>query len=263
MAARSMAVRWSGAAVTLVLAPVVSADVVDLTSAFTSGTLNGAVFSTDSAHAAGSGFVNSFVRIQRNSTESGYNTSVASQQFGRDEVGGAFTRDITLGEVGVVAVGGTSYYQFLLDINEPSGGVGPLLTLDDVQIYTSETAHTEYKMSLAELGTLRYSMDAGGDNQVELNYDLNPQLMGPGGGSGTGDMSLLVPVSFFGGAGPETYVYLFSQFGSNWHSGDGFEEWWTPTVIPLPPAFWCAAASLAGLAGFSVARRRSLQRSLC
>ncbi len=256
-----MTARWMGTAATLALASASPGEVVNLTSAFTSGSINGAVFSTDSAHAAGSGFIDSFVRVHRNGTESGYNTSVPSQLFGRDEVAGNFTHDITLGSVAVVSVGGASYYQFLLDINEPSGGNGPLLTLDDVQIYTSQTAHADYKVNLAELGTLRYSMDAGGDSRVELNYDLNPQLQGPGGGSGTGDMVMLVPVSFFGAAGPGDYVYLYSHFGSPWQAGDGYEEWWTPQVIPLPSSFWCGAAALAGLAGFGVMRRRSLAHS--
>ncbi len=251
-----------GSAACLFGVSAASADVVNLTSAFTSGAINGAIYSTDSAHAAGTGFIDSFVRIQRNGTESGYNTSVPSQMFGRDEVAGNFTHDITLGGVAQVSSGGVAYYQFLLDINEPSGGNGAFLTLDDVQIYTSATAHTEYKMNLAELGILRYSMDMGGDSRVELNYDLNPQLQGPGGGSGTGDMAMLVPVSFFGGAGPDTYVYLYSHFGDPWHSGDGFEEWWTPAVIPLPPAVWPATAVLGVLAGFSLARRRVLRSDI-
>lgn len=232
------------------------ADVVDLTSAFTSGSINGAIYSTASPHAAGTGFVDSFLRVHQNGTESGYNTSVPSQQFGRDEVAGNFTHDITIGQLGQVTVGSTVYYQFLLDINENSGGDSPLLTLNDVQIYTSETAHADYKMNLADLGILRYSMDAGVDSRVELNYDLNPQLQGPGGGSGTGDMALLVPVSAFGGAGPNTFVYLFSAFGRDHTSDDGFEEWWTvtgsPPPIPLPGAGMMAAAGV----GLVAMRRR-------
>lgn len=243
----------------LCFVPAARADIVNLTTPGSSGSLNGAIYSTAAPHAAGTGFIDSFLRVRRNGTESGYNTSVPSQLFGRDEVAGNFTHDITLGQVGKVTSGGAEYYQFFLDINEPSGGQGPLLSLDDVRIYTSATAHADYKMTLSELGTLRYSMDMGGDNRVELDYDLNPQLQGPGGGSGTGDMVMLVPTALFAGAGSSTFVYLYSRFGVHNHSGDGFEEWWTltPTLIPLPASAWLGLCGLVGVAGFGVLRRRS------
>jgi hypothetical protein len=180
-----------GSGVCLFGVSAASADVVNLTSAFTSGTVNGATYSTDSAHAAG----------------------------------------------------GSAYCQFLLDNPKSSGGDNPFPTLADVRIYTSETTHTEM-------------------NLAELNYDLDLQLQGTEGASGTGDMSIPVPVSFFGGDGPDTYVYLHSYSADPWHAGGGFGEWRTPTVIPLPPAVWPAMAALGVLIGFNLARHRSLRSSL-
>ena len=66
------------------------------------------------------------------------------------------------------------------------------------------------------------NLDAGGDNVVLMNYDLQP-------GSGVGYMSVFVPVSAFNTL---PYVYVYSAFGFKtnetgrlWESSDGFEEW--------------------------------------
>ena len=58
--------------------------------------------------------------------------------------------------------------------------------------------------------------NASTSNWVHLNYDL-------GHGSGSGDMVVYIPNSLFVGG---SFVYLYSAFGSNFSSGDGFEEWW-------------------------------------
>jgi hypothetical protein len=58
-------------------------------------------------------------------------------------------------------------------------------------------------------------------NAILLDYALNS------GGSGNGDMEMLIPTSVFAG---QTYVVLYSQFGTNpilggTASDAGFEEW--------------------------------------
>ncbi len=226
--------------------------VVDLTTNGQTGSIHGAIFSNDDQHAAGTGLIDSFVRVGAANQDqvSGYNTSV--RPLGRDEkTDPNFTRDLTLGEVPILSVGGTDYYQFLLDINQVNSA--PLLTLDDVQIYINATAQTAYFSTLSGLGALVYTMDggAGDNNRVELNYSLQE-------GSGTGDMSMLVPVSAFGGAGASAFVYLYSHFGDPNVNNDGFEEWdvQTPVVVPLPPAGLAGLATLGGLFGFRVTRRR-------
>jgi hypothetical protein len=61
--------------------------------------------------------------------------------------------------------------------------------------------------------------DTGTDNDIILNYTINS-------GSGSGDMFMFVPVSFFG---TQDNVYLYSRFFSN---NGGFEEWAVRTGTP-------------------------------
>lgn len=244
----------------LTVVPVVQADVLDLTSLGASGSINGVIFSTAASHSAGAGAVDPFVRIQQSGFESGSNTGVAPRMFGRNEIGGSFTHDITLAQIGTVSAHGAEYYQFFLDMNEVSGGDGSLLSLDDIRIYTSQTAHSDYKTNLADLGTLRYSMDAGADHRVELDFDLSPELQGPDGRHGTGDMVMLVPVALFAEVDSRSYVYLYSRFGEHNQAAGGFEEWWTrnQVIVPLPPSAWLGVGGLFAVAVFGALRRRSL-----
>lgn len=210
---------------------------------------NGATYAVDNSHPTGTGFIDSFVRIQQNGLEQGYNTSGRPVQFD-EKTDETFTHDLLTANVGVVSNpdGLTgNYREFFLDINEEANTWGSLLTLDQVQIFLSNTPSITDGYSAAGGGSLAgateiYSMDtATTDNWVNLNYSLE------GGGSGTGDMVLYVPDSLFSGY---QYVYLYSEFGCEpgkkgscgsgasiqYQSGAGFEEWWTlsPTMPPPP-----------------------------
>src|SRR5687768_3290810 len=193
---------------------------LDLTSAGSSGSINGAIFSTNVDQPTGTGFINSFLRVQDNSNEDGFNTSATvgpiNNALGTDMLAGNFTRDITLGDIPTVIVGGVTYREFRLDINEPAGGTSELLSLDELQIYTSATGE---RTSLTG-ANLVYDLDAGGDNAVLMNYSLNS-------GSGSGDITVLIPNSAFSEGNAGTFVYLYSEFGvtNGYQSGDGFEEW--------------------------------------
>lgn len=197
--------------------------VIDLTRPHSSGVINGSIFESADFRPAGTGFIDSFVRIQDTGTEEGYNTSGRPLPF--DEKSGNFTRDLRLGEVPVVAVGGADYYEFRLDINESNGADKSLLSLDRVRIYTSSVGG-KTTTDLGALGALRYDLDAGGDNWIKLDYSLNS-------GSGQGDMAMLVPVANFAGTSQSEFLYLYSQFGTNYSADAGFEEW-AVTAIPAP-----------------------------
>ena len=221
-----------------------SGDIVDLVNN-QFGFINTARFERADFRPAGTGFINSFVRISGNTAVvQGYNTSGRPVGFNENN-SPQFTRDITFGMVPQIVVDNVTYLEFFLDINQQSAN--PLLSLDDVQIYTSSTPG-QNTTNLASLGTLVYEMDARADNWVNMDYNLNS-------GGGQGDMRMLVPASLFGNTAGNTFLYLYSRFGENHSNNDGFEEWAIregSPIIPLPPA---ALIGCVGLLSAGIARR--------
>ncbi|WP_165067187.1 Ig-like domain-containing protein [Paludisphaera rhizosphaerae] len=192
---------------------------LDLTTLGSSGVINGAIYRQGETQPAGSGELDSFVRVQNSPQEQGFNTD-GTPQF--DTKSGAFTHSLTLSAVPLVSIDGKVYREFVLDINQEKNE--PLLSLDQVQIFLGAAGNLT---SYPNLGTLIY--DSGEENWVKLNYSLAP-------GSGGADMYLDVPNELFTGA--NQYVYLYSHFGAQnlndgdtvGSSNDGYEEWATPTL---------------------------------
>jgi len=220
--------------------------IVDLTGkAPASGTINGALFENQTFRVGGTGFINSFLRVHNSPTEQGYNTSGTPVPL--DDLAGNFTRNLQLSDIPILTAGSTQYYEFLLDINEPNGHDSSLLSLDQLKIFTNATGSLT-PSDPNQLGTLRYNLDAGMDNYVLMDADLTS-------GSGQGDVRILIPVADFAGVAQTDFVYLYSMFGVNASSGDGFEEFAVrgATAIPLPATAGLAAA---GLLGVGAVRRR-------
>jgi len=161
-----------------------------------------------------------------------------------------FTHDLTYGAIPTRTINGVDYKEFLLDINQVNSS--SLLSLDKVQVYTSATGGAT-TTNVSSLGTLRYDLDTGGDSWIKMDYAL-------GSGSGQGDMRMYIPVTAFGNTTANQFVYLYSLFGTNFETNDGFEEWAiqdaSGSVVPIPSAVWAGGSGLLGLAGFSVIRRR-------
>lgn len=246
-------------------APAASATVVDLTSAGTSGTINGAIYEQIDPQSTGTGVINSFVRLQANGDEEGYNSTNETLDTGATDT---FNHAITIGDVPVVNIGGIDYRQFLLDVNETSaaGTQEQYVSLDQVLLFLGGTANSN-STDLSDggpLGDIVYNMDAGSDSWVALNYALNA-------GSGSGDMFLYIPDSLFSGYASTDQVVLYSQFGlqgalaegngagvpaGDYGTSDGFEEWavlTAPEVIPEPTTLSLMGLGLAGL----LVRRRA------
>ncbi|MBR0659909.1 hypothetical protein, partial [Neoroseomonas oryzicola] len=228
--------------------------VIDLTTDGSSGTANGAYFVQSGAvSSAGTGLIEAFVRLQNGGTEDGFNTDDRPIEDSNGNTlsdintSPSFTKSLELSAVPIVdpdAIAGTGkFFEFRLDINQLSNS--PLLSLDRLQLYLGNSAtlnnfNTDPLHAGDAFGSaaqLVYNLDAGANNTIYLNYNLEP-------GSGKSDMYFYVPVELVygadgvaGGAGANVdlintsifnYVYLYSEFGSTggaYATNDGFEEW--------------------------------------
>jgi hypothetical protein len=194
---------------------------VNLTTAGSSGVLNGAIF--EQINTPSSATLQSFVRIDANGVEQGYNTDARPVQF--DERPNAnVTRSLHKDNVPVVNIGGVNYLEFVLDINQTVAN--PRLSLDELRIYVGDVGNlSNYRPNRDTLGGLTavYDMDAGpGNNWVQLNANLNR-------GGTSGDMRLLVPETVFAGG---SFIYLYSKFGVNRSANGGYEQWSVRQAAP-------------------------------
>jgi hypothetical protein len=85
----------------------------------------------------------------------GFNTDARPLQFDENS-SPTFTHSLLLSDLATVNVGGTNYYQFVLDINQTN--VDPLLSLDQLKIYLEGSGDIA---TLAGLTNLVYSLDCG------------------------------------------------------------------------------------------------------
>lgn len=203
---------------------IVPAVVLDLTTPASQATAAGAIVRQVDAQPTGTGYIQSFVRLQGAASgggaEQGYNTTARPLQFDENS-SPQFTRGLRLSQVPVVVEGGVAYREFLLDINQKASA--SKLSLDEVRLFVGPTDNLYgYNASAKTLGTLPsvFDLDAAGDVSVKLDARLNN-------GSGSGDMVLLVPDANFAASDPNGFLYLYSKFGglAGATANGGFEEW--------------------------------------
>lgn len=234
------------------------ATTLDLTGGLGSGTINGAFFTNTDVGSTGTGLISSFVRVQDIGVADGFNASARPLM---DDVNTSpiFTRDVQLKDIPLVAnanAGGGLFYEFLLDINQTNAN--PWLSLDKLELWTHGSALTDAS-SLAALASsgaiMNYDLDLGGDSEVLLNYSFNN-------GSGSGDLFVYIPQSVFAGVDVNSFLTLYSMFGSNapnYVENDGFEEWAhreAAAVTSVPDASSTLTLFGAALLGVEAFRRR-------
>ena len=238
--------------------------------------------------ASGTGVWDSFVRMNREPPETryveeGYNTSGRELRY-QEYTDPNFTRDLQLFEVPIVNFADpntpgapeVSYYEFLLDINEPDSNRGRYISLDAVKLFRSgdpidPVGDPPLMPTVGELVAdadheLRYETDAA--SAVKLDFELVLS------GSGRGDMTMLVPIDVLGSKADhgDDYITLYSHFGAlidppkNWTAADGFEEWavrlgvlddQTIPVIPEPVTMAMCGFAIAGVTGYARKRIRN------
>jgi hypothetical protein len=211
---------WSGAASAATIVDLGSNDL---------GSANGAIYEFTNYGPTGTGVMNTFLRVQNNGMEQGYNHSLGGG-VPWDTKAGIHTHDIQYKDLVVRNVTGVDYYEFLLDINEQASRDRALLSLDNVQIFSRSTPISSADENLSGLGTERFNNDSGADGDVTVNLDYNRNN-----GSGSGDMFMLVPVSLFAGTMPDDYIYFYSRLGDTHPAGAGFEEWGMRTASGPAP----------------------------
>jgi len=213
-------------------ASVAGATTLNLTTAGSFGTLDGALF-VQGPTQSGTGVFPAFVQVAGNNlVKSAYNTGVNGTLDNGSSP--TFNHSIQVSDLVLVTIGQTSFYVFALDINENNNAANDqYLSLDDIIVATGTVQNPSTTDPLA-LGTVRYNLSDG--NVIGLNYALQP-------GSGAGDMFMLIPVANFAGALSTDYVYLYSKFGALglnppglpagiYNNSDGFEEW---ALLPVQP----------------------------
>ena len=208
--------RFTSLATLLVLlAAPAFATTVDLTTPNSHGFIGSAEFSTNDRQSAGTGVIEPFLRVQANPTEHGFNSDGPLNGDLSQVKGGTWTHSVAVEDLAIQNFGSGDVIQLFLDVNQ--AGSSPLISLDELRLYTASSPNIT---SLAQLGFENLVYDMGFGNRVLLNHNLES-------GSGSGDMTALVPASGLAGHDAE-YFYLYCKFGTSgapYTANSGFEEW--------------------------------------
>jgi hypothetical protein len=212
----------------------------------------------------GTGNFGPFVRVQRrgrgpDGLQAGYNTAARAIEL--DTKTGALGLPLSnLLVLDCVDAAGnpveSGCYAFVLDANEPGGSKREIdITAlqvflgdsDDLTGYSAPFDPTENILAgLVPVYTLDNSTN--GDVTVTLSADISE---GSGtGGSGKGDLTVMIPVDMIGTDGSK-FVYFYTEYE---RAGGGFEEW--AAVIPEPGAGLLLLVGTAGLFLLRSARSR-------
>jgi hypothetical protein len=206
-----------------------AAQVIDLTSAGTEVTdPQGVIWSEGLSGHSLAGTFNTFLRVQRDSVERGFNTDYTPPP--EDAKPGSWTHSFKLNTLQTVTIGEGLYYVLRLDADESIGAPEEDLCLDALQIFTASNPSIATYDTLATFGHLWYDMAAS----QEVHIDTGLQT---GGGSSI-DMTAFIPTYFLDASG-EDYVYVYASLGDcsieGMHTSAGPEDWSALLGVDNPP----------------------------
>ena len=224
-----------------------------------SGFVGGAYFDVNRDHPTGTGVYNPFLTLQANGTEQGYNSSTGNFDTKREP---QWNHEIRFSDLQQTTINGVAYIGFSVDINEPNGGNKSMISLENLKVFTSSTLQNSTSTDSkgvfnGSLGTLRYNLDATGNNTVLYNDQQS--------GSGSGDIDIFIPLSAFAGTQQNDYVYMYQFWGNTDATSDGgFEETRLIagiTPIPEMSAFFPIVGLMVAVGATHVLRRRRMAKT--
>lgn len=229
---------------------------IDLTAFGANGIVNDALVhrmdsvwgDANGSQSYGRGQLRTVLTLGNTGVEQGYNTNARPIQSGMNSSSATDeTRALRLDRVPVVTVGGTKYYEFVLNVNEAAGNLNRNISVDELRFYSATQGNLKnYNSSNFTLGP-----NATNNNRVSPVWDLDAgdatnalMVRAKINTAAVGEIAVLVPVSAFNGAAPDSFVYIYTKMGGLAAADGGVEEWGVrrnPPVAPPP-----ATASVSG-----------------
>ena len=169
----------------------------------------------------------------RDGIEAGFNTASGSPM--ETKSGG---KNLLVSDLKPLSIDSGSYFEFMLNTNEPNGGGKGSISLDQLRIFVSDQP--------ADLNSADkvYDLDATGDHAIVFNDHNNGQGV---------DLVVDIPAQLIQSGGGK-FLTLYSSLGATAPASGGPETWSALTRAIPEPSLVCLASMFA--AGVLTRRRK-------